>query len=268
MRRATAINIAWGVGRSRQIARRAAPLDRARFRANLPAMNPRYGIIFDMDGVLIDSAALHFESWKQLAMENGLVADPVFFRETFGRTNRYILPLFFGRPLSDDELARFAERKEAIYRQLVGPRREALPGVKELITALFGEGWRIGIGSSAPRENVEHILDALALRPYVCAYTSAEDVAAGKPNPEVFIKAAGRMGMPPSRCVVCEDAVPGVEAALRAGMKCVAITTTNPAERLAHAHWVIDSFGEVTPSALAALIDAEVAPMPVEGPVA
>lgn len=212
------------------------------------------GLIFDMDGVLIDSGPYHWRSWQQLAEENGLVASEALFQETFGRTNRYILPRFFGRPLSDAEIARYAERKEALYREIIRGTAQPMPGLLPFIDRMRERGWRIAVGSSGPRENVELVLDLFALRSCVQGYTCAEDVTHGKPDPEVFLKAAERIGCAPARCVVVEDALPGLEAARAAGMKCVAITTTNPRARLSGADLVIDSFLELEPKTVEGLV--------------
>jgi beta-phosphoglucomutase family hydrolase len=206
----------------------------------------KYAIIFDMDGVLIDSGRFHLESWQRLAEENGIECSESLFWETFGQTNRQILPRLFERELREEELSRLGDRKEELYREIVAHQAEPMPGVPALIDGLVNRGWRIGIGSSGPRANVELIIDRFALGKIVSAFTSSEDVTHGKPDPEVFLKAAEKMGVDPKACVVVEDAIHGIEAAHRAGMKCIAITTTNPAEALSAADLVIETFEELS----------------------
>ena len=99
----------------------------------------------------------------------------------------------------------------------------ALPGAIDWVERLRRDGWRQAIASSAPRRNVEVILEALRLQPYIDAITSAEDVTAGKPDPQVFLAAASRLNVPPARCIVVEDVAAGIEAARRVGMRCIGV---------------------------------------------
>ena len=198
-----------------------------------------------MDGVLIDSGPPHLRSWEMLAKENGLLMKESFFWDTFGRTNDAILPLLFGRTLTKKEIKRYSDRKEELYREIVQGRVKPFPGVIRIIKTLFRKGWKVGVGSSGPRLNVELVLSELGLGEIVSSYTCAEDVMRGKPEPEVFLKTAHKMEIPPSGCIVVEDSVHGIEAAHRAGMKCIAITTTNSREKLDQADLVIFSFKEL-----------------------
>jgi beta-phosphoglucomutase family hydrolase len=207
--------------------------------------NVNYGIIFDMDGVLIDSGLPHFKSWQLLAEENGAEIPESLFWETFGKTNNQILPLIFKQNLDEDEMTRFSDRKEELYREIIRGKVQPLPGLMDLIKNLVNQGVKIAIGSSGPRLNVELVIQELRLKEFISAYTCAEDVTHGKPDPEVFLKAAQKLGVPPERCLVFEDSLHGIEAARHAGMKCIAITTTNHKERLSKAQKVIDSFQEL-----------------------
>jgi beta-phosphoglucomutase family hydrolase len=204
-----------------------------------------YAVIFDMDGVLLDSGPPHFRSWQLLARENGLEMTETLFWESFGKTNDQILPLLFKRSLKAEESKRFSDRKEELYREIIRGKVQPLPGLKKLIEDLAKPGMKLAVGSSGPRLNVELVIEELGLGEYISSYTCAEDVTRGKPDPEVFIKAAKKLGIPPERCLVVEDSVHGIEAAMRAGMKCIAITTTNHREVLSGAQKVIDSFEEL-----------------------
>ena len=213
-----------------------------------------YGIIFDMDGVLLDSGPPHLKSWEMLARENGLPMKESFFWDTFGRTNESILPILFGRTLTKKEIEKYSNRKEELFREIVRGRVKPFPGVIRIIKILFRKGWKLGVGSSGPRLNVELVLSELGLGEIVSAYTCAEDVTRGKPHPEVFLKTAHKMGVSPSKCVVVEDSVHGIESSHRAGMKCIAITTTNSRDKIDHADLVISSFKELTPTKILELL--------------
>lgn len=217
-------------------------------------MNP-LAVLFDWDGVVIDSSAQHEKSWELLAAETGLVLPPDHFKRGFGRKNQIIIPEILGWSHDPEEIQRLADRKEELYRELV---RESgvtiLPGAREILSALHAEHIPAAIGSSTPRANLEAIFASTGLDRYFQAVVSAEDVVHGKPAPDVFLKAAARLNHPPDRCVVFEDALFGIEAAQRAGMKVVAVATTNPLELLQHADRAVASLEEVRVEDLRALV--------------
>lgn len=215
---------------------------------------PLKAAIFDLDGVIIDSSAFHFQAWQLLASEVGLTISEEVFRETFGLPNRSILPVWLGRELKPEDIQRLSDRKEALFRQVARGRLQPLPGAMELIRALHGQGFRLAIASSTPRENRDMIADELGLWAYFPVILCANDVQRGKPAPDIFLVAAERLGVPPPHCLVLEDAVGGVEAAKAAGMKCLALTTTHPRERLSRADWIADSLEEVTLAQIKALL--------------
>jgi len=194
-----------------------------------------HGFIFDWDGVIIDSHAQHEESWGLLFQEIGRRMPEGFFKATFGMRNQQIIPMCFDFVNADDhvEIARLGNRKEELYREIL--RRdgiEPLPGVVALLTELKDLGIPTAVGSSTPRLNIETIMAMTGLAPYFQAIVSAEDVTVGKPDPQVFLKAGEKIGCPPERCLVFEDAHVGIEAGKRAGMKVLAVATTHPLESL------------------------------------
>jgi beta-phosphoglucomutase family hydrolase len=214
-------------------------------------------VIFDMDGVLADTGPWHERAWQQLAAENGLSTDRHFFARHFGQVNRVILPALFQRDLPEEEIRRLGDRKEKIFRELYRHQIEPLPGVAGLGARLLADGFLLAVGSSGPRDNVEMILEGIGLAPALAAVVTSEDVSRGKPDPEVFIAAATALRLPPGRCVVVEDAVVGVQAALAAGMPAVAVTNTHPARSFdGLAHLVVDSLEKLTPNDFTRLINA------------
>lgn len=214
---------------------------------------PPIGAVFDLDGVLIDSHDQHRRSWFLLAGEIGRPLTDEQFKISFGMRNEQVIPGVFRWTGAEDREAirELGDRKEAIYRELL--RAEglvALPGVIPFLDALRGADIPMSVGSSTPRLNIEVCLALAGLDAFFgAAYTGAEDVARGKPDPEVFLTAARKIAREPGRCFVVEDAHVGIEAARRAGMRTIAVTTTHPAETFAGgaaADWVVSSLTEVT----------------------
>lgn len=214
-------------------------------------------VIFDMDGVLVDSYQAHFRSWQLLAEEMG-IADftEEQFARTFGKTSREILRKHWPIELSDEQIRRADDHKEELYRKLIREDFREIPGARELVRALHAAGFRLAVGSSGPKANVDAGLDGLGHREYFDALVSGQDVTHGKPDPEIFLVAGRRLGVAAGRCAVIEDAPAGIEAARRAGMTPVAITGTAAREDLAAAgaKSVVDSLTELTPQRIAELI--------------
>lgn len=212
------------------------------------------GIIFDMDGVLVDSGDAHFESWRLLAVELG--SPPITrkqFDRSFGRRSREIIAEWFG--VNDaSRAAVLDDRKEVIYRGILERGVPEMPGASQLVATLHVAGFRIAVGSSGPSKNIAMVCDALELRSFLSAIVTGEDVQRGKPDPQVFLIAAERMGTAPGRTVVIEDAPPGVEAARRAGMRCIALTSSHAAPALAAACHVVDSLGAICPDLVVQLV--------------
>jgi HAD superfamily hydrolase (TIGR01509 family) len=183
-----------------------------------------YGVLWDLDGTLVDSEEFHWQSWRNTLAAEGVKITHDQFLASFGQRNDRILPGWLGRAATADDVRRIGDAKEAEYRRLAGQHGlTALPGAAEWVARLRAEGWRQAVASSAPRENVTVMLRVLGLAGYFDATTAAEDVERGKPDPQVFLKAAQLLDVPPARCVVVEDADVGVEAARRAGMPCIAV---------------------------------------------
>jgi beta-phosphoglucomutase family hydrolase len=208
---------------------------------------PSWSAIFDWDGVIIDSSAQHKKSWELLAEEEGRGLPDGHFKKGFGMKNESIIPGVLHWTGDPEEIDRLSERKEEIYRELLKKDGiKPLPGVRDFLEKLQAAGIPCVVGSSTLRINIETALDLTGLHRYFPNIISAKDVEHGKPNPEVFLKAAGRIGIPPERCVVFEDAHHGIEAALAAGMKAVGITSTHAKDTLEEAHRVVHSLEELS----------------------
>jgi beta-phosphoglucomutase len=179
-------------------------------------------IIWDVDGTLVDTAELHFDSWVKLAAELGKPFTRADFAATFGRRNPEIIHQLFG-DYPADQVAELGERKERYYRAEAAQGVSLLPGVRSLLEQFSQRGIPQAIGSSAPRNNLELILDLTDSRKFFQGVVAMEDTQRGKPDPQVFLVAAARVGREPGRCIVFEDAVAGVQAAKAGGMRCVAV---------------------------------------------
>jgi len=218
-------------------------------------MNPQLAVIFDVDGVLTDSYRPHYRSWQRMFAEHDITFTDEEFRRTFGRTNRDILTTLYPGKLSDDEIRRWGDRKEELYREIIAAEFEPMPGAVELIDALFAAGFKLGVGSSGPPANIRVTLDKLGRAGRFSAIVTGADVERGKPDPQVFLLAGERLGVPPARCAVIEDAPQGVEAANRAGMTSIGLTDTTTHDKLSHAKLVVDRLGDLSPEKISTLID-------------
>jgi beta-phosphoglucomutase family hydrolase len=215
----------------------------------------KIGAIFDWDGVIIDSSSHHEKSWERLAAETGFLLPPDHFKRGFGMKNTFIIPKLLKWAEAPDDIHRLSLRKEELYRELVVEHGIApLPGVTQWLDELRRYGIPCAIGSSTERLNIDTILNALGIGHYFSAVVSADDVSHGKPDPEVFLTAGQRIGRDPAHCVVFEDALVGIEAAHRGGMKVVGVATTNPIEVMSAADLAVHRLDELTVEKLNALI--------------
>lgn len=186
--------------------------------------------IFDMDGTIVDNMGYHTRSWLEFFSRRGHAVDETaFFAATAGRTGHEIIGQYLGEGLGHDHVAALIDEKEVLYREIYAPHLRAVEGFGALLGAARAAGIRLAVGTAAPPSNVDFTLDGLGLRGQFDTIVGAADVKRGKPEPDVFLLAAQRCGADPAHCIVFEDAPLGVEAARRAGMRCVVLTTTLPA---------------------------------------
>jgi beta-phosphoglucomutase len=213
---------------------------------------PGRAAIWDLDGVIIDSAEQHWRSWQQLAVETHTTFTEADFRRTFGMRNADIIPRYW-RIQSAADIKRLADRKEAIYRDLLRSSAWPLPGALDLLHALHDAAWHQALASSAPMDNIQLVLDLLDLRTLLDAVVSGEEAPNGKPAPDIFLAAARALNIGPMHCVVFEDAVAGVQAAHAAGMRCIAVTNGRPSGELEIADRVVATLAEIAVGTVAAL---------------
>jgi beta-phosphoglucomutase len=197
-------------------------------------------VIWDMDGVLVDTGELHYLAWFQTLPVFDIPFSYELFQKTFGMNNAGILTCLLEKAPTDEFLYRVSEAKETLFRELIHGKATLLPGVALWLEQLQQTGYTQAIASSAPQANIDALVDELNIRAWFNVIVSGFDLP-GKPAPDTFLKSARLLGTESSRCIVVEDATTGVEGAKRAGMKCVAVTTTNPASLLQDADVVVEN---------------------------
>ncbi len=215
--------------------------------------SPR-AVLWDLDGTLVDSEQHHWLAWRDSMAAEGVPLTHEQFLKTFGLRNDAIVPQWIPGATTE-RIERIADAKERLYRQLVREGGLApLPGAAEWTQRLAADGWLQAIASSAPRENIDAVLAVIGLASVFQAMVSAEDVTLGKPDPQVFLTAASRLGSAPARSIVVEDAAAGIEAARRAGMPSIGVSRKGsplPADL------AVASLADLPPDAFSLLLTSE-----------
>ncbi|MHB0857576.1 MAG: HAD family hydrolase [Anaerolineae bacterium] len=207
-------------------------------------------ILWDMDGVLTDSGDAHFSAWQALFDELGGSVSREQFNETFGMANPAILQRWLGKDTPDARIQAVAARKEQLFRERIRSGVRILPGVEQWLARARDQGYRQVVASSGEMANIAAVVSTFSLGNWFDALLSGAFLPRSKPDPALFLQAAAAVGAAPSDCLVVEDGIVGVEAARRAGMRCLAVTTTHPADRLSAADQVVDSLADLTENAL------------------
>ncbi len=205
-----------------------------------------------MDGVLLDSQSAHFIAFREVLEKYDFEVSDAAFKPTFGMTNEQVVRHVSGERFSDAQVETICREKDEQFRLVIAQEAEFMDGVEDWLARFTRAGVRQALASSGSWENIYTILDALKARPYFDAVVSGEDCAS-KPDPAVFLRAAAQLEVNPSTCLVIEDSVQGVEAAKQGGMRCVAVLTTNPPEKLSRADWIVPDLTRLTLEQLRAL---------------
>jgi HAD superfamily hydrolase (TIGR01509 family) len=219
----------------------------------------RWGVIFDVDGTMVDNAAYHANAWIELGRRHGLPITGEYYRtHIHARSNdKNVQGLFAGRA-TPEMVEKIGSEKEAIYRDSFRPVIAEIPGLTNLLKAFNAGGIPCAAASNSPRENVDMVLDELDIRKYFSVVIDRGQIARGKPDPEMFLTAAARLGLGPERCLVVEDSHSGFKAAENAGMKYIVITAGADEEELkqaARAAAMHHDFTRICPGELVALLD-------------
>jgi len=211
-------------------------------------------VIWDMDGVIADTGPYHCQAWQEVFQKRGVTFTEDDFRRNFGQRNDTIIRNTLGEGVSQDEIYAIASDKEESFRQRVSQNIKPLPGAIKLIKSLKEHGFYIALASSAPIENIRLVTRGLGIDKCFQSIITGRDVTEGKPSPQGFLLAAQRLGVEPGNCIVIEDAVAGVTAAKKAGMRCLAITNTHPRTSLMEADLIVDTLETVTMNDLEGLL--------------
>ncbi len=215
---------------------------------------PLRAAIWDVDGVLVLNGEVHYAAWREVLGAHGLEMSRAQFVATFGMNNHDILRRLYGERLGAAQADEVARSKEATFRRLIRGQVQPLPGVREWLARLGQAGWRQAVASSGPMANIAAVLGELDVWDAFDGLVSGSRLVRSKPDPAIFLQAAAAVGVVPGRAVVIEDATVGVEAAHRAGMKCIAVSTTRSAEELQAADLVVDRLDRLPPDAFDRLV--------------
>jgi len=210
-------------------------------------------VLWDLDGVIADTADYHYRAWVDIFGKRGVNFSKEDFMRLFGQRHDTIIKFALGENISHEDFEAITREKQANYRRRVADNIKPLPGAIELIKSLQEHSVKTAIASSAPLENIEIIIRGLGIEDYFQTIAWGTEVAEGKPSPQIFLLAAKKLGVPASNCIVIEDAIAGVAAAKKAGMKCVAVTNSHPRTSLKKANLIVDTLEAVTIADLAGL---------------
>ena len=207
-------------------------------------------LLFDMDGTMVNNMAYHEKAWQQLLHKMGKRLSPSALRPTLFGKNEEVIRRHFGDRFTIEEIKALASEKEAIYRNLYQPHLQLIPGLAEFLEGSSGAQIQMAVATASDLPNVNWVLDHTNARKYFNVIVTAEQTLRGKPDPEIFLKAAEGLQVKPEHCIVFEDVPKGAEAAFRAGMKTVMITSSYAADelwKLPNVIDVIDHYSEITP---------------------
>jgi beta-phosphoglucomutase family hydrolase len=216
--------------------------------------NQSQAVLWDMDGVIVDSAVYHMRSWQLTFEQTGITFTDDNFKHVFGLRNDEIIRSILGKDFTQERFEAIARAKEEAFRKLIKDNVKALPGVLKLLSDINATGFQQVLVSSTPLENIDLIIDKLGIRQYFQQIISGYDVTEGKPSPQGYLLAAQRLGVNPENCIVIEDAVAGVQAAKKGGIKCIAVTNTHPAESLIAADLIVSSLEQVNVAVVGKLL--------------
>ena len=216
-----------------------------------------FAAIFDMDGTLIDNTPYHYRSWQMMYKKygKGELSKQTYYTMISGVPVLETIRRVFGEGKSEEELKALLNEKEAFYRESYAPFIRPINGLEIFLAALKGAGIKIAMGTSATKEDIDFVFDHITIRDYFDIIINSTMVTKPKPDPQVYLKAAKKLDIPPARCVVFEDSLAGIKSGNSAGMKVVGITTGHTAAELQPVNLVIDDYAGLTVQKITALFE-------------
>ncbi len=203
-------------------------------------------VIFDMDGTMVNNNEFHMRAFQEFCRRHGKrLSDEEFMSKFVGRHNNQLMPMVFNKNLTQDEIDQYSDEKEAIYREIYAQHIQPVEGLHDFLNILKQHHIKVGVATGANMKNRNFTLQSLGLTDMFHEVVGGEEVTNGKPAPDVFLLTAKKLGVPPEKCIVIEDAPAGIEAAKNAGMLAIAITTTHTKEKLKEADLVIKDFSQL-----------------------
>lgn len=222
----------------------------------IPGGNRLEAVLWDMDGVIADTAPFHFQAWQEVFGRRNVPYSREVFQRNFGKRNDIIVRSIVGEGYPEGEIEAILVEKEGLFRTRAAGKIKPFPGAIELLYELKEYGVRVALATSSPIENGQFVTRQLGIENSFDVTVWGREVTEGKPSPQIFLLAAERLKVDPKNCVVIEDAVAGVAAAKRAGMKCLAVTNSHPGEKLGEADLVADSLEYVSVADLAGIFNS------------
>lgn len=215
----------------------------------------QYAVIFDMDGVICHTNPFHAKAFEAFFDRHGVSYTTKDFEEhMYGKHNSHIMTHFFKRPIHGAELLELEEEKEALFREIYKEQVETIPGYLSFLNELKDNDFPTAVATSAPRANLDLIIDQLGIRPLMESMLGSEDVKLHKPHPEVYLKSAQNLGIAPENCLVFEDSFSGITAGLNAGMKVVAVLSSHTKAQLPTCSYYINDYSEISVAKLLELL--------------
>lgn len=208
-------------------------------------------VIFDMNGVIVNDERIHQQSWRQFSQDHQLhISEEDFKQKVFGRTEKETFQFLFNSTLTEEEISKYSDERVDVAMGLFRPQLRAIQGVVEVLYYLKELQIPMALATSSRKRYQTFIFDNLNLWQYFDAIVTAEDVTKGKPEPEVYLRAAELLSVDPKECVAIEDSVSGIRSAQAAGMKVIGIATTHEAAEIQKADKVVKDFTAQSPAEL------------------
>lgn len=207
----------------------------------------QYAVLFDMDGVICHTNPHHAKAFEAFFDKYQIsYTEKEFEEHMYGKHNSHIMTYFFKRPIHGEELLKFEQEKEQLFRNIYKDKVNTIPHYIEFLKSLKKEGLYTAVCTSAPRANMDLILDALDIRQFMNSTMASEDVKLHKPHPEIYLNSAAKLGLEPANCLVFEDSFSGITAGLNAGMKVVGVLSSHTKEQLPTCSYYIDDYSQIT----------------------